>query len=101
MARRTVILAGLSSTLVCCSLFLCCRTENAEGQVNVSGGADLKGSQHYPPLFGRSVAELVVAQKACREAHVLGLACIALSAVALAGSDKEGSGSTEDRMHAF
>ena len=40
------------------------RTENASGEVSVSGGTDLKSSQHYPPLFGQSVAELLVARKA-------------------------------------
>ena len=31
---------------------------DGSGVNRVSGGADLKGSQHYPKLFGKAVAEL-------------------------------------------
>ena len=34
-----------------------CRTINSSGCVQVSGGKDLKLSQHYPVRFGRSVCE--------------------------------------------
>ena len=34
------------------------RYVDGSGVNRVSGGADLKGSQHYPKLFGMAVAEL-------------------------------------------
>ena len=61
MARRTVRVAGHRFMLPAVQFG---RTQNELGQITVSGGADLKTSQHYPVLFGQSVAELVVAQKA-------------------------------------
>ena len=59
------LMPGLS--LIVCPAFLfalLCRSENSAGEISVSGGTDLKSSQHYPPLFGQAVAELLVAQKA-------------------------------------
>ncbi|CAE7245342.1 unnamed protein product [Symbiodinium natans] len=40
------------------------RSKDASGRVQVHGGPDLKESQHYPALFGRAVAELVVGHQA-------------------------------------
>ena len=38
------------------------RYVDAAGQQRVQGGGDLKSSQHYPKLFGSSVAQLVMSQ---------------------------------------
>lgn len=38
----------------------CLRSVNSDGTLSVSGGKDLKTSQHYPILFGRTVAEVVM-----------------------------------------
>ena len=68
MARRIhcVVLVACWQVYTCCACFVAssCRTENSAGEVTVCGGTDLKSSQHYPPLFGRSVAELMVAREA-------------------------------------
>ena len=66
------------------------------GQISVSGGPDLKASQHYPVLFGQAVAELVVAQEAAIIEGMFG-GYNGLNAAAIrAGSNQEGGQSTED-----
>ncbi|CAK9052314.1 unnamed protein product [Durusdinium trenchii] len=39
---------------------ICIMSVNSDGTLSVSGGKDLKTSQHYPILFGRTVAEVVM-----------------------------------------
>ena len=39
------------------------RKRDGDGPEKVTGSKDLKLSQHYPPMFGRSVAELFIGKK--------------------------------------
>ena len=56
------LLASLHVLRVPCGIFL--QDRKLCGEVRVCGGTDLKSSQNYSSVFGRSVAELMVAREA-------------------------------------